>query len=1055
MRAQKNSVTTTNSPLKDITAATKAAALKGAEAAAWTAAAARVLEDSRVARDAKVLKARIATLPPVMKRAQKAFKAFVPSSFGKNPPRQNYLAPGAKLAPLQNKVITRGIDAIRATDATRSIRLKKTDTLAALIKDSSRGGKAGSIGLDKVYDYIGGVGSGLMLNADSTTPISLCKAQIEAERIAHQVKGDKSSSPSDIQPGDAPAAHNNDGNVTATALKEAAAQVVKDGVSLQMRDVTSPEAEVAYPLPDRSKDVGALKDRIQTFELRSGPADVTAYHDFYSLQIAFEDVWTELLDGDLKSFGEQLYSTYVETGQRLQLDNIDPPGEISTLQDLKALMDEVQTLVGLVPPNDPLNNGGGLFGGLFGSALGGLFGLPSGGTYGANGNSPDSQPGAIADTSRLALLLTGLQNRLKGVYAFKVFAENSINFGVLTTYRQTWEPLNYQVGELLKTVPLAPKETRKYTVRTLQKKTRAVKELDDSLRVLKKESIDTSRVDAEIVAKAQTKTNFDVMAKESFKVEIYNIESTQKAGGESAKQSENIKKEFRESVLKSTEEYRQENKKEIDTTVSEESETTSLQELQNPNDELPVTYLFYELQRQYQISEQLHELTPVVLVANRVPAPHEITDAWLVEHDWILNRVILDDTFRPALQYLSTSFVGEEINIRILQDNAGVQHDLVQTLKQQLLSQNQLVSAANQAVTDAVRQSVQGQESQGLLKAVHTIFDPLSISQTPDIGNATALQAQVDYAKEQLDRAEKERRKLESDLQVAITALQSAIDKLGTAVKEHFDKLTGVDRLRVHIKDNILYYMQAIWSHEPPDQRYFRLYDLDLPIIVATMNGVTINLDGSDIPQWRSPSGKFVSTTLPIPPKVGVEIRKLTDVADLDRLLGYKGNYMIFPLKANNYLTWHMMQDYLEVGDELTLRDPDEFANYTLEEIQELAACYYQRDRQGFKKQEAQFKQEIINRLLSARKESDLVVVPTSSLYIEALVGTHTLLEDFKLIHRAIDVKKVQAEVRHAELENIRLASRALKGEDEDPDIEKKIVIETNDKNITLQPDGN
>ena len=70
------------------------------------------------------------------------------------------------------------------------------------------------------------------------------------------------------------------------------------------------------------------------------------------------------------------------------------------------------------------------------------------------------------------------------------------------------------------------------------------------------------------------------------------------------------------------------------------------------------------------------------------------------------------------------------------------------------------------------------------------------------------------------------------------------------------------------------------------------------------------------------------------------------------------------------------------------------------------------------------------------------MIVPTTSLYIEALVGTHPLLEDFKLIHRALDVKKVQADVRHAELENIRLASRALKGKDEDPDIEKKIIVE-------------
>ena len=81
------------------------------------------------------------------------------------------------------------------------------------------------------------------------------------------------------------------------------------------------------------------------------------------------------------------------------------------------------------------------------------------------------------------------------------------------------------------------------------------------------------------------------------------------------------------------------------------------------------------------------------------------------------------------------------------------------------------------------------------------------------------------------------------------------------------------------------------------------------------------------------------------------------------------------------------------------------------------------------------------------------MIVPTASLYVEALVGTHPLLEDFKLLHRALDVKKVQAEVRHAELENVRLAARALKGKDEDPDIEKKIVVQTNGANVTVVPD--
>ena len=87
-------------------------------------------------------------------------------------------------------------------------------------------------------------------------------------------------------------------------------------------------------------------------------------------------------------------------------------------------------------------------------------------------------------------------------------------------------------------------------------------------------------------------------------------------------------------------------------------------------------------------------------------------------------------------------------------------------------------------------------------------------------------------------------------------------------------------------------------------------------------------------------------------------------------------------------------------------------------------------------------------RLLN-RHTPEMVVVPSDALYIEALPGTHPLLEDFKLIHRALDVKKVQAEVRHAELENIRLAARALKGKDEDPDIDKKIVIQ-NGKEVVV-----
>jgi len=649
---------------------------------------------------------------------------------------------------------------------------------------------------------------------------------------------------------------------------------------------------------------------------------------------------------------------------------------------------------------------------------------------------------SIDGAGRLSALLDELDQMLNEKYSFDVYARNSINFGIMVTYRQTWMPELYQVGELVKTIPLAPKEVRRYTTRHVSKKSRAQREVEDALQSRRSEASDTSRVDAEIVDRAQNKTNFNITAKEALGGEGYTIESTQQAGGENAKQSERVKREFRESVLKSAEEYRQQHRTEVDTNTSEESEETSYHEIQNPNDELAVTYLMYELQRTYRISEKIHQLTPVVLVAQEVPQPHQIDDAWLVSRDWILRRVILDDSFLPALEYLSKSFVGAEVNIRILESNATAQKALVDKINQQLQVQLQVLGSNQQEVLNAVQGLSGSEKQQGILNTVKRIFDPIGITGTADTGAVSAAQTMVDYARETVDRAERERARLLSQLGVASTALQQAIDKLSAAVKTHYDQMAEVDRLRVHVKENILFYMQAIWSHEPPDQRFFRLYDLDVPIVQPLANGVPLDLGSNDqaVLDWLR-NTRTGSVSLPMP-EVTVSTKKLVEVANLDKVLGYKGNYAIFALNQNNFITLHMMQDYLEVGDAVRLRDPDELANYSVDELQQLAQCVFDRDPEEFRKKQDLFKKLIMERLLSGRAEDDRVVVPTQSLYMEALVGTHPLLEDFKLIHRALDVKKVQAEVRHAELENIRLAARAIKGEVGDPDVEKMVVVD-------------
>jgi hypothetical protein len=83
-------------------------------------------------------------------------------------------------------------------------------------------------------------------------------------------------------------------------------------------------------------------------------------------------------------------------------------------------------------------------------------------------------------------------------------------------------------------------------------------------------------------------------------------------------------------------------------------------------------------------------------------------------------------------------------------------------------------------------------------------------------------------------------------------------------------------------------------------------------------------------------------------------------------------------------------------------------------------------------------------RLGDLRPDAESVVIPTGSLYIEALPGTHAVLEDYKLLHRAYDVAQVATDLVSKRLEQLRLAARLVKEVLDDPDTEKTIAREGN-----------
>ena len=85
-------------------------------------------------------------------------------------------------------------------------------------------------------------------------------------------------------------------------------------------------------------------------------------------------------------------------------------------------------------------------------------------------------------------------------------------------------------------------------------------------------------------------------------------------------------------------------------------------------------------------------------------------------------------------------------------------------------------------------------------------------------------------------------------------------------------------------------------------------------------------------------------------------------------------------------------------------------------------------------------------------RENEEIIVGTGNLYIEALPGAHSIMEQFKHLHRQIDVKAAQEELRATAIDNVRKAQRVLNKNLEDPDIEAKYVFEGNGSATVVPP---
>ncbi|MBZ5538117.1 MAG: hypothetical protein LAO31_19365 [Acidobacteriia bacterium] len=297
-------------------------------------------------------------------RSRKVFANFRPTApVSAKRPHPNFVKPGDNLLDVQQTNMAKGIELIKRNAPKHSARFAASEELNKMVKKSRRiepGDKPvqwmGTISGADIYARLKELNKGPEIFATNTL-VTSCEAEQEANRRMQQItsQGNTStgasgstSTSSQADTAGAPlypdAAH-----ITPTKM-------VKENVYLQMHTATSPESTLSYDnIPEHSNQMKDSHDK-PTFELRAGPTDVTAYHDFHSLQIAFENVWEEMFDAQLASLGQQLYQEYVKLKDFSGMDDSSDP-MVSTVDELRELMAEVksftqQTVQNLAPVFD-------------------------------------------------------------------------------------------------------------------------------------------------------------------------------------------------------------------------------------------------------------------------------------------------------------------------------------------------------------------------------------------------------------------------------------------------------------------------------------------------------------------------------------------------------------------------------------------------------------------------------------------------------------------------------------------------------------------------------
>ncbi|MEM9680819.1 MAG: hypothetical protein AAF901_10895, partial [Bacteroidota bacterium] len=852
-------------------------------------------------------------------------------------------------------------------------------------------------------------------------------------------------------------------------------QIVKERILGQI------EALPAFDSPEKKTvldDLKTIKARINELEMGSGPTNVTAFRDFHNLQIAFKDVWTSAFDSELETEVQNLFN---------QINNINAdygisyprPDDLKDIKDFEDFLLSISNDIGTfeelwvdVPSeyrlfftseewNRLTLRAQIRFGKVYDSIA---LNYPEDtntqfyerNTYAKNIKETPSDFNGIG---RLQRIISDIGTRLSKPYSFKYYAAHSVNYGIVVKYRQEWKPMNYQVGRLVSTLPLAPGETRELKITQKLKRTRAEKEMRKSLSENSYESSSTVKSELDVIAKLATDTNFKMSASGTFTLGIGSIESASEFSHNQKTESNRQHKRMSEATRKAAEKVRQEREVSVENAQEFQESLESTQKIHNPNNEVTVTYLMYELERRYQVHQKLESVTPVIMLALDMPSPHELTEGWVLEHSWIIRRALLDDSFEDAILLIENGRQSEAVDIEVKKaiyerEQAAMSKlssDFDAVIKDRNTLRQQVIDLQKDADNyEAGEDSTVEKVKKFFKTGGWSIFGGDS---GPD--QAALYESMIKAAESRLKHIEQTAEELATAQRAAKREAREAGQQYAEAIKIIAQKDTQIKQLLLHIRQNIFHYMHAIWEMKHPDEWFFEwaekmVYHIGAGKVTCTLTRKE-NLRPMPPGIERQGDPYEINCDPPTPPDIETLSEEdkvpLGSIAHVDQLLGFKGNYAVFPLKDCTHITDYMMREF--VDDYLGLRDPALEMGTTSAELIEYAKEVWNDD--SLSDVDRTTLSEIITKSLSSPvPDTQEIILPTGQIYMEALKGETTLLEDFKLSHRGLDVLKVQEEVREKRLENLRRAGRMVNGEVDfdDPNVDKYVKIIGGDETI-------